>query len=260
MSRTSLIYNFTDEVDNLLDKAGVYSIKSSISNIYYIGSTTKSFRDRWILHFFHLNKNNHYNNKLQNHINKYGIGDIKFSIVEIIDDKNLCRDREKYWIDFYDSYKNGFNLTLDTDNSISGDKHHLYKDIDKDIVKDLYTNDKYSTRKIAGVLNVSQNKIRSVLKELNIDMNNGLNILPIKEIYYRNLLGKEKLSDLAREFNVPDSTIRRQFKRFGFKSKMDILKDDLPLIIEYFNNGGSIVDYCKKTVYSHDSVYRRLPK
>ena len=43
-------------------------------------------------------------------------------------------------------------------------------------------------------LNVSTTKIRGILKEYNIDLVNHLSILPIKEIYYRHILGGEKLS------------------------------------------------------------------
>lgn len=64
--KSSEIYKLTKETDSSLSDFGVYAIKSNISNQYYIGSTTKSFRDRWILHYCQLINRTHYNNKLQN--------------------------------------------------------------------------------------------------------------------------------------------------------------------------------------------------
>lgn len=43
---------------------------------------------------------------------KYGINNFNFEIIELCsDDNNLLSEREKYWIDFYNSYETGYNET-----------------------------------------------------------------------------------------------------------------------------------------------------
>ena len=53
-----------------------------------------------------------YNYPLYRAFRKYGIKNFSISIVEDIQDNSLLDEREKYWIEFYDTYKNGYNATL----------------------------------------------------------------------------------------------------------------------------------------------------
>jgi hypothetical protein len=261
----SVIHSLTKEPIERMSLIGVYGIKSKTNEKYYIGSTSvfsdkivKGFLKRWICHCHLLNVNKHHSIKLQNHVNKYGIEDLEFVIIEIVVDPLLCATKEKYWLDYYNAYHNGFNSSLYTDITIGGESHHIYKNIDKQLVRKLYLEEKLTIKNIAPKFNVSPFKITTVLKDLGVEFKNHLTILPLKEIYYRNLLGKEKLVDLTKEFNVPDSTIRRQFKRFGFKNKIEILEEKMSEIQAYYNSGGNIVKYCEKMPFSYYSVYRRL--
>lgn len=261
----SIVHSLTKEPIERMSSIGIYAIKSKTNGKYYIGSTSvfsdkiiKGFLKRWICHCHLLNVNKHHSTKLQRHVNKYGLYDLEFLIIEELIDPLMCSNREKYWLDYYNSYYKGFNSSLYTDMTIGGELHHIYKNIDKQLVKKMYLEDGLTIKNIAPKFNVSSFKITTILKDLGIEFKNHLTILPLKEIYYRNLLGRELLEDLAKEFNVPDSTIRRQFKRFGFKNKMEILEEKMLEIQEYYNSGGSIVKYCEKMPFSYDSVYRRL--
>lgn len=73
----------------------IYQIKSIVNNKIYIGST-KNYASRVRSHKSTLVKGNHFNAKLQNHCNKYGIDDLVFSIIEILDDCGLLAEREQY--------------------------------------------------------------------------------------------------------------------------------------------------------------------
>lgn len=68
----------------------VYAIKSiSQPEKIYIGSTTQYFK-RLTQHKGRLKANTHENQKLQNHVNKYGIDDLSFEILrEVFDSKHL---------------------------------------------------------------------------------------------------------------------------------------------------------------------------
>jgi len=96
-----------------LDKKGVYKIENLINGKVYIGSTEKSFLKRFSTHYTKLKSNNHRGHiYLQNAVNKYGIENFEFEILEELEDDIL--EREAYWINKYNSCDRGYgyNLTL----------------------------------------------------------------------------------------------------------------------------------------------------
>lgn len=105
------------DIKYIRKERGIYMIWSSTKlNMYYIGSTI-NFRKRYNEHYNLLLRGKHYNKKLQNHVNKYGIKDLNFCIHIVIDDNITdleLRLMEQKEIKYYDSFKNGFNLTDDT--------------------------------------------------------------------------------------------------------------------------------------------------
>ena len=111
------IQQFHKETPEDLILNGVYKITAKHNNLVYIGSAGKinkykkwtGFKLRWLHHLSSLLLNKHHNKRLQNIVNKYGIEDLQFSIIEITKLKNAII-REQYWIDYYDSFNNGLNL------------------------------------------------------------------------------------------------------------------------------------------------------
>jgi group I intron endonuclease len=98
--------------------SGIYKIQSYIKNHkIYIGSAI-NIHDRWNKHLLLLKKNKHYNKKLQNHYNKYGISDLHFTILLGCEKEDLVKI-EQYFID---SYHPWFNNRL-VSNSNLGFKH-----------------------------------------------------------------------------------------------------------------------------------------
>ena len=57
---------------------------------------------------------------------KYGIEEFDFSILEILEPSQL-NEREKYWIQYYDSFNNGYNLTLGGEDNPSNHKDIVEK-------------------------------------------------------------------------------------------------------------------------------------
>jgi len=76
---------------------GVYKIE--LNNKLYIGSTVRPFKYRWGDHLQGLRRGRHENGHLQNAYNKYGYTTLKFSILEVVENKKECIPREQYYID-----------------------------------------------------------------------------------------------------------------------------------------------------------------
>lgn len=97
---------------NDLEKIGIYKITNLVNNKIYIGSTKKSFVSRFVAHYTKLKSNNHRGYwHLQNAVNQYGINKFEFCIIEICNEENIL-EREKFWIDYYNTCNNekGYNL------------------------------------------------------------------------------------------------------------------------------------------------------
>ena len=109
-------------------KQGVYVLRNIETNKCYIGSTIMTFKKRMEHHLWNLRENKHKNQHLQNAWNKYGEGSFVFSILELCP-VELLNQQEVYWISYYNSMENGYNL-CEGGNGIRGYKH-TQKEIEK---------------------------------------------------------------------------------------------------------------------------------
>ena len=82
----------------------IYKITNLIDNKVYIGLTTRTVEARWKEHCRHGSQ------QIDDAIQLYGIENFQIETLEECDE-SILDDREKYWIDYYDSFKNGYNNT-----------------------------------------------------------------------------------------------------------------------------------------------------
>lgn len=98
---------------------GVYTIVNLIDGKIYVGSTTKSFEERWKLHKRHLVSGFHINRHLKFAVKKYGIENFKFEILEecLVE---YCLSFEQFWINVLDTTNTvrGYNIRPNTHNNI----------------------------------------------------------------------------------------------------------------------------------------------
>jgi len=104
---------------------GIYCISNCITNKKYIGKSKDVYK-RWMEHFGYLRNNKHHSEHLQNSYNKYGF---KAFIVGVIEecDFSVLDEREKYYIDLYDTYYSGYNCTIPNGKNAG----HVFTDEDK---------------------------------------------------------------------------------------------------------------------------------
>ena len=86
----------------------IYKITNNINGKCYIGKTERTIGIRWSEHTRQSRQKMDY--PLYRAFLKYGIDN--FSIKKIEEcDNNILDEREIYWIDYFDSYKTGYNCT-----------------------------------------------------------------------------------------------------------------------------------------------------
>lgn len=91
-------------------QCGIYCIENLIDHKKYIGQSVDIYH-RWLTHRSDLRNNNHANIHLQRAWNKYGEENFKHYILEECEETFL-NDCEIKWINFYNSYKDGYNRTI----------------------------------------------------------------------------------------------------------------------------------------------------
>lgn len=84
--------------------SGIYKITNLKYDMSYIGQSIDIY-ERWRIH-----KNCKANDPLHTDIQTLGLNYFKFEIIEKCEKENLSI-RELYWINYYDTYNNGYNLT-----------------------------------------------------------------------------------------------------------------------------------------------------
>jgi group I intron endonuclease len=89
---------------------GIYRITCTGNNKCYIGQSIYLHR-RENEHLNDLKRGKHHNRFLQNSYKKYGSDSIKFEIIELCE-KSQLNKREVYWIEYHNSFRDGFNSTL----------------------------------------------------------------------------------------------------------------------------------------------------
>ena len=79
-------------------ESGIYIIYSNTNpKKYYIGSAV-NLEKRYLRHLSELRKNKHFNYRIQNHVNQFGLYDIIFQVIEYCLDSDLIA-REQFYID-----------------------------------------------------------------------------------------------------------------------------------------------------------------
>lgn len=85
---------------------GIYKITNKINNKAYIGQSL-NIETRWKQHIANINSDK--DNTIYQALRKYGLNNFNFEVVEECSENQLD-EREIYWIAYYNSYENGYNM------------------------------------------------------------------------------------------------------------------------------------------------------
>ena len=93
----------------------IYKITNQINNKCYIGKTMKiNPLERWKEHQRDMKKEDEQHRAIYRALNKYGIDNFIFEIIEETT-AELLNKKERYYIQYFDSFHNGYNETLGGD-------------------------------------------------------------------------------------------------------------------------------------------------
>lgn len=135
--------------------AYIYKITNTLNGKMYIGKTEQTIEKRFQQHCNDSQREGMENRPLYKAMRKYGV---EFFSIEEIEQTDQPEEREIYWIEFYGTFKNGYNATLGGD----GKKY-----IDYDLVVATYQ-ELQNARKTAEKLNISDDSVFNILKLRNI--------------------------------------------------------------------------------------------
>lgn len=137
---------------------GIYKIENKINHKVYIGQSI-NITDRWRNHrsAYKDTSDKAYETHLYRSMRKYGIENFDFSIVEECLPSEL-NERERYWVSYYDSFFNGYNLTLGGDGATGG---NVDKEKIKGIINDLL-NTTLIQRQIAEKWQISEEMVQGI--------------------------------------------------------------------------------------------------
>lgn len=136
---------------------GIYKITNKINGKVYIGQS-KYIERRWNRHrSAAFNPNDHnYNIHLYRAIRKYGLENFSFEVLEECKVEEL-NEKEVYYIKLYNSFFEGYNLTLGGDSSAIG----VNKEKIIGIIHDLETTNIFH-REIAEKWDISQEMVQGI--------------------------------------------------------------------------------------------------
>lgn len=98
---------------------GIYKITNLINQKSYIGKS-KNIEERWKSHLRPSSWTAQPNKPLYRAFKKYGIQNFSFTVLEeLLEYDKKSNEREKYWIQYFNTYKNGYNATLGGDGGVT---------------------------------------------------------------------------------------------------------------------------------------------
>lgn len=96
----------------------VYAIINKINDKKYIGITS-NFKERKRVHMWGMKTLKHRNIKILNAVKKYGIENFSIEVLEeVYGDRMDALIRENYYINYFDSFNNGYNQSEGFDGSV----------------------------------------------------------------------------------------------------------------------------------------------
>lgn len=165
--------------------AYIYKVTNKLNGKVYIGKTLSSIEERWKQHCRDSRKESKEKRPLYAAIRKYGEENFSIEQVEECPDK-IVNERETYWIEWYGSFKYGYNATLGGDG-----KHYL----DYDLICEVY-NQTQNMKETAQICGCHPDSVNNILMERKIQKTTTQEII------------RKRDSKMINQYDLADSYLR----------------------------------------------------
>lgn len=207
-----------------MNKLGkIYLITNSVNNKVYVGQTVQTLKKRFSGHCCYSRTDRSSNMYIKRAIHKYGRDKFTIQLLEECPIE-LLNEREKYWISFYNSYKDGYNLTLGGQDSNYFNLHRLEDTIDIEKFKQYIKEFRPLVGEVVSHFGISKCSVYNLIKRLN-DPELVLNSYNPRKGRGINDINKEELItlynegwsilDLVKKYKVVKSKISKFLKSSG---------------------------------------------
>lgn len=89
----------------------IYKITNVLNGKMYIGKTSSTIQERWKEHLKDATRRSKEHRPLYSAIKKYGADNFIIEQLEEVPNDEIACKREIFWIEYYGSFKNGYNAT-----------------------------------------------------------------------------------------------------------------------------------------------------
>lgn len=141
----------------------IYKITNNVNGKVYIGQTIQTIKERFYQHCATKCSDSVLNMAIHKAIKKYGKSNFTIEVIEEVD-KDSLNDREKFWIEYYNSYNNGYNSTRGGQDGSTN-----CKELDTESIIKEYNSGK-SLRSIGNTFKVDKQTIKDLLIRNNITL------------------------------------------------------------------------------------------
>ncbi len=209
-----------------MEKLGkIYIITNDINNKVYIGQTIQKLTKRFNGHCCYSKSDRSSNMYIKRAIHKYGKSKFHISLLEETSIEKL-NEREKYWIAYYDSYNNGYNLTLGGQDSNSFSLNKLENTINIRKFIEYIKEFKPLATEVAAHFGISKCSVYNLIKRLD-DPELILNSYNPRKGKSIDSINKEELKalylegwsihDLVKKYHIKKNKISAYLKLEGIK-------------------------------------------
>lgn len=203
----------------------IYLISNDVNNKLYVGQTVQTLRKRFTGHCCYSKSDRSDGMLIKRAIHKYGKDKFHISLIEecTVDSLN---DREIYWIAYYDSYNNGYNLTKGGQSSNYFSLHRLEDTIDTKKFSEYIKEFKPLATEVAAHFGICKCSVYNLIKRLN-DPSLILNSYNPKKAKSIEDIDKEELKklylegwsilDLVKKYHIRKNKISKYLRDNGIK-------------------------------------------
>lgn len=208
----------------------IYLITNDVNSKVYVGQTIQTLNKRFNGHCCYSKSDRSINMYIKRAIHKYGRDKFHIQLIEECP-VNILDEREKYWINFYNSYNTGYNLTLGGQDSNYFNINKLENIIDIKKFEQYILEFKPLVSEVANHFGISKCSVYNLIKRINnpnliLNSYNPRKCKTIEDIDKEELINLYKegwsILDLVKKYHIRKNKISKFIRESGIKVKRGI--------------------------------------